>query len=109
MSVVAASSGGVGLIPKERLEVLFAELAELSGQRNAIDGRMVEIFAQIEGEQLWGMTGARSLPAVVAWKTGVSPGNAHTMAAVARRVGEFPRWGAVVAGGGGVEDGGVAG
>ncbi|WP_163717365.1 HNH endonuclease signature motif containing protein [Mycobacterium bourgelatii] len=91
MSVVAASSGGVGLIPKERLEVLFAELAELSGQRNAIDGRMVEIFAQIEGEQLWGMTGARSLPAVVAWKTGVSPGNAHTMAAVARRVGEFPR------------------
>ncbi|MCV6975127.1 DUF222 domain-containing protein, partial [Mycobacterium bourgelatii] len=41
----------------------------------------------------WGsfLGGARSLPAVVAWKTGVSPGNAHTMAAVARRVGEFPR------------------
>ncbi|ORA97172.1 hypothetical protein BST27_22980 [Mycobacterium intermedium] len=91
MSLATASSGAAGLIPKERLEVLFAELAELCGQRNAIDGRIVEVFAQIEGEQLWGRTGARSLPAVVAWKTGVSPGNAHTIAAVARRSGEFPR------------------
>ena len=31
--------------PTERLEVLFEELAELAGQRNAIDGRIVEIVA----------------------------------------------------------------
>jgi hypothetical protein len=31
----------------DRLEVLFEELAELAGQRNAIDGRIVEIAAEI--------------------------------------------------------------
>ena len=34
--------------PREaRLEVLFDELSELTGQRNAIDGRIVEIVAEI--------------------------------------------------------------
>ncbi|TXI40338.1 MAG: HNH endonuclease, partial [Mycobacterium sp.] len=28
--------------PAERLETLFEELAELTGQRNAIDGRIVD-------------------------------------------------------------------
>ncbi|MGK2904246.1 MAG: hypothetical protein ACSLE7_15500, partial [Mycobacterium sp.] len=32
-----------------RLDVLFEELAELCGQRNAIDGRLVEIIAEIDG------------------------------------------------------------
>lgn len=31
--------------PAARLEVLFEELAELAGQRNAIDGRIVQIVA----------------------------------------------------------------
>jgi hypothetical protein len=53
----------------ERLAILFEELAELTGQRNAIDGRIVEIVAEIDREQLWGSTGARSLPALVALKT----------------------------------------
>ncbi|HET9875049.1 MAG TPA: HNH endonuclease signature motif containing protein [Mycobacterium sp.] len=86
-----ASSGAVGLSPVERLEVLFDELAELAGQRNAIDGRMVEIVAEIDGDDLWGATGARSVAALVAWKIGVSPGNAHTIATVAGRLDEFPR------------------
>ena len=34
--------------PVERLEVLFGELAELTGQRNAIDGRIVEIVAEVK-------------------------------------------------------------
>lgn len=80
-----------GLRPARRLEVLFEELSELTGQRNAIDGRIVEIVAEIERDQLWGATGARSIPALVAWKTGVSPGNATTIAAVAHRLAEFPR------------------
>ncbi|HET9874699.1 MAG TPA: DUF222 domain-containing protein, partial [Mycobacterium sp.] len=63
-----ASSGAVGLSPVERLEVLFEELAELAGQRNAIDGRMVEIVAEIDRDDLWGATGARSVAALVAWK-----------------------------------------
>ncbi|MBS9534598.1 hypothetical protein KIH27_13475 [Mycobacterium sp. M1] len=37
-----------------RLEVLFEELAELTGQRNAIDGRIVEIVAEIDHDGLWG-------------------------------------------------------
>jgi Domain of unknown function (DUF222)/HNH endonuclease len=77
--------------PAERLEVLFEELAELTGQRNAIDGRIVEIVAEIDGDQLWGATGARSVPALVAWKTGCSPANAHTITTIARRLQQFPR------------------
>jgi len=77
--------------PSERLEVLFEELAELCGQRNAIDGRIVQIVAEIDGDQLCGVTGARSVPALVAWKTGCSPANAHTITTVAGRLQEFPR------------------
>ncbi len=80
-----------------RLEVLFDEMGELTGQRNAIDGRLVEIIAEIDGagtpdgNSLWGATGCRSLEALVAWKTGVSPRRADTMVAVAHRLGELPR------------------
>jgi Domain of unknown function (DUF222)/HNH endonuclease len=79
------------IAPKERVEVLFDELAELTGQRNAIDGRIVEIAAEMERDSLIGMTGARSVAALVAWKTGCSPANASVIAAVARRLQEFPR------------------
>jgi len=74
----------------DRLEVLFKELAELTGQRNAIDGRIVEIVAEIDRDELAGVTGARSVPALVAWKTGCSPATAHTISTVAQRLGEFP-------------------
>jgi hypothetical protein len=77
--------------PSARLEVLFEELAELCGQRNAIDGRIVEIVAEIDRDELGGMTGARSMPALVAWKTGCSPANAQTITTVAGRLQEFPR------------------
>ncbi|CAJ1497231.1 HNH endonuclease signature motif containing protein [[Mycobacterium] burgundiense] len=75
----------------QRLEVLFDELAELTGQRNAIDGRIVEIVAEVDRDGLWGNTGAKSVPALVAWKTGTSPRNAETIVAVAQRLDEFPR------------------
>ena len=85
-----ASSGAVAVRPDERLEVLFEELSELAGQRNAIDGRIVEIAAEIDRDELCGATGARSVAALMAWKTGSSSANAHTIAAVARRWTEFP-------------------
>jgi hypothetical protein len=84
-------SAPVAVSPAERLEVLFEELAELTGQRNAIDGRIVDIVAEIDRDELWGMTGARSLAALAGWKLGVSSANAHTIAAVAQRLPEFPR------------------
>jgi len=77
--------------PDRRLEVLFAELAELTGQRNAIDGRIVEIAAELNRDGLWGATGARSMAALIAWKTGCAPANAKSIAAVADRLTEFPR------------------
>ncbi len=70
---------------------MFEELSELAGQRNAIDGRIVEIAAEIERDNLWGATGARSVAALVAWKLGLSSTNAHTITTVAARLGEFPR------------------
>jgi hypothetical protein len=91
MSSTATDFVSSGLSPKERLGELFGELAELTGQRNAIDGRLVEIVAEIENRNLAGMTGARSLPALVAWKTGLSPHNAETIATIAHRLPEFPR------------------
>jgi Domain of unknown function (DUF222)/HNH endonuclease len=86
-----ASSGAVVVSPAERLEVLFDELAELTGQRNAIDGRIVEIVAEVDRDGLCGMTGARSVPALVAWKLGTSSATAATIATVAGRLDEFPR------------------
>ena len=86
-----ATPTGAEVSPAARLEVLFEELSELTGQRNAIDGRIVEIVAEIDRDGLWGATGARSIPALVAWKTGVSPSNAHTIATVAQRSASFPR------------------
>src|SRR5206468_12595047 len=80
-----------GATPKERLEGLFEELSELAGQCNAIDGRIVEIVAEIDRDGLWGATGARSVAGLVAWKLGLSSVNGKTIAAVAGRLEEFPR------------------
>src|SRR5882757_6451423 len=86
-----ATSFAPGPSPTERLDVLFDELAELTGQRNAIDGRIVAIVAEIDHDELAGATGARSIPALVAWRTGVSPRNAEIIAAIAQRLPQFPR------------------
>ena len=86
-----ATSLATEVSPGERLEMLFEQIAELTGQRNAIDARLVEIVAEMERDELCGSTGARSLSALVAWKTGVTPRNADTMVAVAHRLDEFPR------------------
>ena len=89
MSLTASPAAVVS--PAERVEVLFEELAELAGQRNAIDGRIVAIVAELDRDELWGATGARSVAALVAWKLGASSTNAHTIATVAHRLAEFPR------------------
>jgi Domain of unknown function (DUF222)/HNH endonuclease len=86
-----AASFAAGVRPAERLEGLFEELAELTGQRNAIDARIVEIVAEVDRDELWGATGARSVAALVAWKTGTSSTNADAIATVAGRLHEFPR------------------
>ena len=47
--------------PCERLDAFVVEIGELIGQRNAIDGRLVEIVAEIDRDGLNGLTGARSV------------------------------------------------
>jgi len=88
---LTASPDAAEVRPDERLEALFEELAELTGQRNAIDGRIVDIVAEIDRDELWGATGARSVAALVAWRTGTSTTNANTIATVAHRLPAFPR------------------
>ena len=56
-----------------------------------LTGRIVDLVAEIDRDELWGATGARSVAALVAWKTGTSRANAAAVAAVAHRVGELPR------------------
>jgi hypothetical protein len=73
------------------VDAAFEELAELAGQRNALDGRIVEIVAELDRDGLCGNTGARSVAALVAWKLGITSRNAKTITAVARRSEQFPR------------------
>ncbi|WNG87768.1 HNH endonuclease signature motif containing protein [Mycobacterium sp. ITM-2016-00317] len=90
MSSTAADTPAV-LTQSDRLEVLFEELSELAGHRNAIDARIVEIAAKIDREGLLGITGAPSVTSLIAWKTGCSPHNAETVITIADRQDEFPR------------------
>lgn len=39
-------------------------MVELCGQRNAIDGPLVQIVAELERDELCGATGARSTPTI---------------------------------------------
>ncbi|HEX2289636.1 MAG TPA: hypothetical protein VHH53_05460 [Pseudonocardiaceae bacterium] len=52
MVSIAPSGVEVDLSRLERLEVLFGQLEELSGQRNAIDGRIVQIVAELDHDNL---------------------------------------------------------
>ncbi|OBA64266.1 hypothetical protein A5647_02835 [Mycobacterium sp. 1100029.7] len=92
-------SSSAALVAPDRLGVLFEELAELAGQRNAIDGRIVEIAAEIERDGLCGATGARSVAALLAWKLALSSATAHTITTVAHRLEELPRCAAGMADG----------
>ena len=87
MAIAAAPQG----TESDRLDALFDRLAELQGQRNVIDGQIVETIAELERDDLWADTGCRSLEQCVAWKTGSLPANGRAVAAVARRAETFPR------------------
>ncbi len=90
MAVTPAPSPVPPAGPQARLRALTEELAELQGQRNVIDGRIVEIVAELDEGNLLGGTGVRSTEHFVAWKTGCTPANAKAVTAVARRMEEFP-------------------
>ncbi|PRC58600.1 hypothetical protein C6A85_27670, partial [Mycobacterium sp. ITM-2017-0098] len=59
--------------------------------RNAIDGRIVDIVAEIDRDGLCATTGCKTVAGLVAWKLGISPRNADTVVAIATRAEDFPR------------------
>lgn len=80
-----------GPTAKERLfDEIEAELAELCGQRNAIDGRIAELVAKVDAEDLIAGTGLRSLEHFCTWQLGVSSGRAKDLVAVAERLADLP-------------------
>ncbi len=92
MSSATASDDAPAVSRDERLLELYERLAELSGQRNAIDGQIVEIVAEIDRDGLWAGTGGlKSVKALVAWRLGMSDTTAGNVAAIADRYEEFPR------------------
>lgn len=74
-----------------RLDALFERMAELQGQRNAIDAELVDVVTELDRTEVWAITGCRSVEQCVAWKTGSSSAHARAMVAVARRAEELPR------------------
>ncbi|WP_083405676.1 HNH endonuclease signature motif containing protein [Mycolicibacterium rutilum] len=91
MASATASDDAPAVSRGDRLLKLYERLAELSGQRNAIDGQIVEIVAEIDRDGLWAGTGLKSVKALVAWRLGMSETTAGNVAAVADRYDEFPR------------------
>ncbi|AQA03397.1 hypothetical protein BVC93_14350 [Mycobacterium sp. MS1601] len=60
------------------MEALSEELAELSGHRNAIDGRIVDIVAEIDRDGLAGNTGYRSIASLGSRVLGTGTSDAGT-------------------------------
>lgn len=73
-----------------RFDAVESELAELCGQRNAIDGRIAELLAEVDGEGLLHGTGVKSLEHFATWQLGCTRGRARDLAAIARRLEDLP-------------------
>ncbi len=71
----------------ERLE---AEMAAVCGVLHATTARLVALIGRVLETEAWQGFGIRSAQQWVAWKCGVSPHRAHTLVAIARRLGELP-------------------
>jgi aryl carrier-like protein len=75
---------------EQRFDEVEAELAELCGQRNAIDGRIAELLAAVDDEDLIAGTGLKSVEHFATWQLGCSRGRARDLVAIAERLDELP-------------------
>jgi len=89
-SVGEPAAHGEPTAKERRFDEIEAELAELCGQRNAIDGRITELLAEVDGEGLLQGTGVKSLEHFATWQLGCNRGRARDLAAIARRLEELP-------------------
>ena len=67
-----------------------AALSEVCGQLNAAHARLVALVAEVLASRCWEGAGILTCEQWVAWKTGLSPGRARDLVAVASRQGELP-------------------
>ncbi|HEX4902026.1 MAG TPA: DUF222 domain-containing protein, partial [Acidimicrobiales bacterium] len=81
---------GVPTAKEQRFDEIEAELAELCGQRNAIDWRIAVLLAEVEREGLLGGTGLKSVEHFATWQLGVSRGHARDLTAIAERLDDLP-------------------
>ncbi|MCU1351960.1 MAG: hypothetical protein JWM05_1169, partial [Acidimicrobiales bacterium] len=78
-------------VERERaINRLEAEMAELSGVVNAVEGRRVRLVAEALEQGLWQQWGIHSPAHWVAWQLGLSAGHAGQIVAVARRAKDLP-------------------
>ncbi|MGQ0830620.1 MAG: DUF222 domain-containing protein [Microthrixaceae bacterium] len=86
-SVGCQGRGGVGA---------GARLGVLMGQIKVLTAGVVSVIAEVLAAEAWGVGGGlRSPEHWVAWRTGVSPGRAAGLVAMARRQGELTECGAL--------------
>src|SRR3546814_2810180 len=77
-------------VAERRFDEIEAELAELCGQRNVIDGRIAELLAEVDREGLLAGTGLRSLEHFATWQLGCSRGRAQDLTSIAARLDDLP-------------------
>ena len=94
-------SAPVPSVGEARFDEICDELAELCGQRNAIDGRIAELVGEVSEfeDELLGGTGLRSVEHFCTWQLGVSSGRAKDLTAIAQPNRRAARDGGVAAGG----------
>ncbi len=81
---------GVAGSVEPRPDAVDAELAQVAGELNAANARLVAITEQLLDTDGWQQGGMRTPSQFLGWKMGLSPERARAVIAVAERRSEFP-------------------
>ena len=76
---------------RQRAEALGGEMVELSAHINAAEARFLELVAQFERDELWGVFGCRSCAQWLNWQCGMGENAARERVRVARALEQLPK------------------
>jgi hypothetical protein len=82
--------GGDSCDAGESAGVSDVEMAEVAGQLNVVNARLVDVTVRLLATGGWEQGGMRSPKAFLAWRFGLSPERADQVVTIARRRAEFP-------------------
>ena len=82
--------GAAGRFAEFDDEALTAEVARVGAQVAAGQARLVELAAEADRREIWGLWEARSVAEWLSWLTGMAPRNSRDHALVADRLDDFP-------------------